>query len=314
MATRLESMLPVRLDIPERREEATLALALVIDKSGSMAGPKMELTKEAARATAEALPPADQIAVIVFDSAAQPVVRLQRAANRQRILGDIARISASGGTNILSGLREAVDELLPARARKKHIILLSDGQSPYDEIPDLIDAATAARITVSAVGVGDGADQTLLKMIATRGGGRFYHTRDPASIPRIFSRETSELGDRSIVERPTAVRVAKRVAALAGVPLEIGARAGRLRRHPAARPGRADPGDRRRRAAVRALAAGPRPGGRLDQRSRRALGGGVVALAAVREAVGAGGARDHAAARGLALPDPQRARSATSCA
>ena len=163
MATRLESMLPVRLDIPERREEATLALALVIDKSGSMAGPKMDLTKEAARATAEALPPADQIAVVVFDSAAQPVVRLQRAANRQRILGDIARITASGGTNILSGLREAVDELLPARARKKHIILLSDGQSPYDEIPDLIDAATAARITVSAVGVGDGADQTLLQ-------------------------------------------------------------------------------------------------------------------------------------------------------
>jgi uncharacterized membrane protein len=220
MATRLESMLPVRLDIPDRREEATLALALVIDKSGSMAGPKMDLTKEAARATAEALPPADQIAVIVFDSASNPVVRLQRAANRQRILGDIARISASGGTNILSGLREAVDELLPAHARKKHIILLSDGQSPYDEIPDLIDAATAARITISAVGVGDGADQTLLKMIATRGGGRFYHTRDPASIPRIFSRETSELGDRSIVERPTAVRVTKRVAALAGVPLE----------------------------------------------------------------------------------------------
>jgi len=115
---------------------------------------------------------------------------------------------------------EAVDELLPARARKKHIILLSDGQSPYDEIPDLVDAATAARITISSVGVGEGADQTLLKMVATRGGGRFYHTRDPASIPRIFSRETSELGDRSIVERPTPVHVAKRVSALAGVPLE----------------------------------------------------------------------------------------------
>ena len=74
LTTRLESMLPVRLDIPDRREEATLALALVIDRSGSMAGPKMELTKEAARATAEGLPPSDQIAVIVFDSAANPVV------------------------------------------------------------------------------------------------------------------------------------------------------------------------------------------------------------------------------------------------
>jgi Mg-chelatase subunit ChlD len=221
MQTRLESMLPVRLDQTDRREDATLALALVIDRSGSMAGAKMELTKEAARATAEALPDADQIAVIVFDTSAQAIVRLQRAANRQRILGDIARISASGGTEIYAGLREAVDELLPARARKKHVIVLSDGVSQRnEEALEMAEAAAAARITISTVGVGEGADQTVLKAMATRGGGRFYHTRDPASIPRIFSRETSELGDRSIVERPTGVRVAKRVAALAGVPLE----------------------------------------------------------------------------------------------
>jgi Ca-activated chloride channel homolog len=218
--TRLESLLPVRLDVPDRREEAPLALALVIDKSGSMGGAKMDITKQAARATAETLPPSDQIAVVVFDSQATAVVQLQRAENRQRILGDIGRIVANGGTNILAGLREAVDELLPVRARKKHIILLTDGQSPYDEIPDLVDAASAARITISTVGVGDGADQRMLEKIASRGGGRFYPVRDPASIPRIFSRETSDLGDRSIVERPTAVRVSKRIAALAGVALE----------------------------------------------------------------------------------------------
>jgi Ca-activated chloride channel homolog len=220
LGTRMASLLPLRLDIPARQEEASLALALVIDKSGSMAGEKLDLTKLAARATAEALPPADQIGVIVFDSQARPVVQLQRAANRQRIANDIGRIQASGGTNILAGLREAVDELGAATARKKHVILLSDGQSPYDEIPDLVDAARAARITISAIGVGDGADQTMLKMIAERGGGRFYQTRDPTSIPRIFSRETSALDDQLIVERPTAVRVSKRIAALRGIDVE----------------------------------------------------------------------------------------------
>ena len=218
--SRLEAILPVRLDLPEKDDEATLALALVIDKSGSMGGPKMELTKEAARATAEMMPPSDLIAVIVFDSQAAPVVRLQRAANRARILGDISRIQASGGTNILAGLREAVDELLSARARKKHVILLSDGQSGYDGISDLLETASGATITVSAVGVGEGADQTLLQMIATRGGGRFYHTRDPASIPRIFSKETSQVGRSSIVEEPTRARVHKRVEMLGGMPLE----------------------------------------------------------------------------------------------
>ncbi len=218
--TRLEALLPVLLDLPERNDEASLALALAIDRSGSMAGPKMDLTKEAARATVEMLPPSDLIAVAVFDNQASPVVHLQRASNRVHILGDIGRIQASGGTNILAGLREAFDELAPARARKKHIILLTDGQSSYDGIPELLDAAAAQRITVSAIGVGEGADQTQLKMIARRGGGRFYPTNDPASIPRIFSQETSQVSRRSIVEEPTPVKVQKRALALAGLPLE----------------------------------------------------------------------------------------------
>src|SRR6185436_11098481 len=115
----------------------------------SMTGPKMELTRQAARATAEMLPADDQIAVVAFDTQATPVVRLQRAANRLRIASDIGRIQAAGGTNILAGLREAVDQLGPARAKKKHVILLSDGQSPSDGIPELVDAASGARITVS---------------------------------------------------------------------------------------------------------------------------------------------------------------------
>jgi uncharacterized membrane protein len=218
--SRLEGLLPVRLDLTENREEATLALGLVIDKSGSMSGSKMDLTKEAARATAEMMPPSDQIAVVVFDSQALPIVRLQRAANRIRILSDIGRIQASGGTNILAGLREGVDELLAARARKKHIILLSDGQSSYDGISDLVETAAGAQITISTVGVGEGADQTLLQMIATRGGGRFYQTRDPSTIPRIFSRETSQVGRSSLVEEPTAVRVKKRGELLGGLEIE----------------------------------------------------------------------------------------------
>jgi Ca-activated chloride channel family protein len=218
--TPLAALLPVRQDPTDQRKDATLALALVIDRSGSMSGPKMDLTKEAARGTAQMLAPDDLISVIVFDSQAHPVVRLQPASNRQRILSDIAQIRASGGTNILPGLREAFDQLFAARARKKHVILLSDGQSPYEGIPELVDDAAAARITVSAVGVGEGADQTLLQMIASRGGGRFYHTRDPASIPQIFTRETAEVSRSSVIEEPTRMRASGRAEALGGLSLE----------------------------------------------------------------------------------------------
>jgi Ca-activated chloride channel family protein len=220
LGSRLAGLLPLRQDPTDERTEATLALALVIDRSGSMSGPKMDLTKDAARGTAQMLAPEDLISVVVFDSQAHAVVRLQPASNRQRILNDIAQIRASGGTNILPGLREAFDELVAARARKKHIILLSDGQSPYEGIPELIDDATSAHITVSAVGVGEGADQTLLQMIANRGGGRFYHTRDPASIPQIFTRETAEVSRSSIVEAPTRLRLSKKAEVLAGLTVE----------------------------------------------------------------------------------------------
>jgi Ca-activated chloride channel homolog len=217
--TALGGLLPLRQDPGERQEEPTLALALVIDRSGSMSGPKMDLTKEAARGTAELMKPDDLIAVVAFDSQPHTVVRMQPASNRQRILADIGGIRTGGGTNILPGLREAVDQLLAASARRKHIIVLSDGQSPVEGIAELVDEAASARVTVSAVGVGDGADVSVLQMIASRGGGRFYHSRDPASVPRIFTRETAGLSAEPAAERESRARLGRRAEALAGVDI-----------------------------------------------------------------------------------------------
>ena len=215
---RVESLLPLTYDTTEQKEEATLALGLIIDRSGSMSGPKMDLTKEAARGAAELMNAQDLITVVTFDSQAQTVVRLQPASNRQRILSDIAQVRASGGTNVLPGLQEAFDQLLAARARKKHAIVLSDGQSPAEGVRELIDEAAAAGITVSAVGVGDGADLALLQTIAARGGGRFYHTRDPASIPRIFTRETTRFSPSNLVEAPSRIRKTRPARAIEGIP------------------------------------------------------------------------------------------------
>jgi Ca-activated chloride channel homolog len=216
--TRFEALLPITYDTTEQKEEATLALGLIIDRSGSMSGPKMDLTKEAARGAAELMNAQDLITVVTFDSQAQTVVRLQPASNRQRILSDIAQVRASGGTNVLPGLQEAFDQLLAARARKKHAIVLSDGQSPAEGVRELVDEAAAAGITVSAVGVGDGADLALLQTIAARGGGRFYHTRDPSSIPRIFTRETTRLSPSNLVESPSRIRKSRPARATQGIP------------------------------------------------------------------------------------------------
>ncbi|HEY2746401.1 MAG TPA: VWA domain-containing protein [Polyangia bacterium] len=218
--SRLEKLLPVRFDTEKKRDQPGLALALVIDRSGSMTGEKLELAKDAAKATAELLGADDLIAVIAFDSQPTSIVRLQRAANRVRIGSDISRLAAGGGTNILPALKEAYDQLDPARAKLKHVILLTDGQASYDGIRELCDEMAEHKITISAVGVGAEADKTLLTMIAERGGGRFYFTQSAQNIPKIFTKETTEVARNALVEEQVGVHVQKRAELLEGVGIE----------------------------------------------------------------------------------------------
>lgn len=213
--TRIEKIMPVRFDSEKEREQPAIALALVIDRSGSMSGPKLEAAKESARATVGVLSPSDLISVVVFDNQPTTLVRLQRASNRLRISTDISRLVAGGGTNIYPALQEAYQTLQAANAKVKHVILLSDGQAPYDGIADLCQEMRAARITVSAVGIGD-ADQNLLRLIADNGEGQMYMTDDLASLPRIFMKETTEAQKSALVEDRVKALVVKNVEMIEG--------------------------------------------------------------------------------------------------
>jgi Ca-activated chloride channel homolog len=217
--TRMEQILPVRFDSEKMKDQPDVALALVIDKSGSMQGQRIEMAKESARATAEVLAPHDYLAVVAFDSEASIYVRPQRASNRMRISAEISRLTAGGGTAIYPGLKEAFEILQGLNAKVKHVILLSDGESPTEGIAELVQDMRASRITVSCVGV-QGADRNLLQQIADWGDGRVYMVEDLDALPRIFTKETKEAQKSQLVEDKVFVRVAKRVEAIEGINFE----------------------------------------------------------------------------------------------
>jgi Ca-activated chloride channel family protein len=196
----LERLLPVRMDAERRKEMPGVAMALVIDRSGSMTGLPMEMAKAACRATVETLQGDDLIEVIAFDSTPQRYVKMQPARYRSRIQNDIARIQPGGGTEIFSSLDMAYQDLSVVQARKKHVVLLTDGQAPVQGIKDLATGMLAEAITVTTVGLGEGVNQDLLRSVADAGGGRFHLVPDPNSLPKIFTRETELIAQQAAVE------------------------------------------------------------------------------------------------------------------
>lgn len=137
----------------KKRDEPGVAMVLAIDRSGSMTGIKIEMAKAAAKATADTLSGEDLLEVIAFDSAPTRVVRMTPAKHRARIQNDIARIQPGGRTEIFPALDAAYTELRVTRARKKHVILLTDGQAPSAGIRDSVQAMVAEGVTVSSVGL-----------------------------------------------------------------------------------------------------------------------------------------------------------------
>lgn len=206
--TPVEEALPVYMDLRGKEKLPSLGLILVIDKSGSMSAgadgiDKMEMAKEAAIRSTEMLNERDQVGVVVFDGEPWLVVEPQPVTNLSEIHDKIGGIYADGGTDIFPGLQMAYEQIKGLKTQRKHVILLTDGQSGRDDdYQGLLDQMTKENITVSTVAVGEDSDTILLEDIAGMGKGRYYSVIDPSSIPTVFSKETALASRTFIVEKP----------------------------------------------------------------------------------------------------------------
>lgn len=219
--TQIEEILPVRSNFEKEREKPSLAMMLVIDKSGSMGGQKIELAKDAAQAAVELLGPKDAIGVIAFDGDSYTVSELRPTSDRGAISDAISTIEASGGTNMYPAMADAYEALIGATAKLKHVILMTDGVSSPGDFQGIAGDMSASRITLSTVALGQGSSEDLLEELAQIGGGRYYFCDDPQSVPQVFAKETVEASKSAINELPFVPQLVRPTSVLDGIELDL---------------------------------------------------------------------------------------------
>jgi Ca-activated chloride channel family protein len=214
----LERTLPATV-APPRSPEGT-AVVLIIDKSSSMEGRKIELARQAAVGVVENLRPIDMVGVLIFDNTFQWQVPMRRAEDRTMIKRLISGITPDGGTQIAPALTEAYRRILPVTATYKHIVLLTDGISEEGDSMDLSREALAKRVTISTVGLGTDVNRSYLEKVATVAGGKSYFLNEPQGLEQLLLHDVQEHTGTTAVERPLSPEVKKNVEILEGVGME----------------------------------------------------------------------------------------------
>lgn len=198
--TPVEEVLPLVSRFEKEKEKPSLAMVLVIDKSGSMQGEPIALARQAAKATVELLGPRDQIAVVGFDGSAQVICEMRTGAERATVEAAIDSLEAGGGTDVYPAMVTGREMLESSASQLKHMIILSDGQTQPADHLGLTQAMADGGITVSTVALGGGAAKDLMMSIAETGKGRYYETLDPSTVPQIFTKETMQATQSAIKE------------------------------------------------------------------------------------------------------------------
>ncbi|MBU8900038.1 VWA domain-containing protein [Corallococcus sp. M34] len=185
---------------PEKLKRVPVNLALVVDRSGSMAGQKLTDAKRAAAELVRQLHPGDRLALVHYgtDVKALPSAVISEAT-RAHLLEEIAAITDQGSTNISGALTRAAEAVRPFAASYpvSRVILVSDGQ-PTEGLtttPQLLGVVRHMRdegITVSALGVGRDFNEVLMRGMAEQGGGFTGFIDDSAQLAEIFTQELEQ--------------------------------------------------------------------------------------------------------------------------
>ncbi len=172
-------------------------LCLVIDRSTSMKGARLDHVKAAAHQTVAALDPDDAMAVVAFDDRAEVIMPARTGISSTEARTRIASLRAKGGTEILRGLRLGLEQL-DAYHREgviSHLILITDGRTYGDDEECLVEAqgARLKDIGITTLGIGDDWNDSLLDQIAYRSGGTSAYIASPAQTTDVLRKRVCGL-------------------------------------------------------------------------------------------------------------------------
>ncbi len=190
----------VRPDKPVARTRAPLAVALVLDRSGSMGWDgKIENAKLGALEALKALDERDIATVVVYDTEASLLVRPTSAGERNTFSRAIARIRPGGSTALYDGVQTGAQQLRTfiREGYVPRIVLLSDGlanvgPSSTRELANLGRTLAGQEVTITTIGLGPDYNEDLMTALASESGGNAYFAKNPDSLPDIFARDMED--------------------------------------------------------------------------------------------------------------------------
>jgi len=228
----LDEVLPVSMELRQEHRKLSVAMAIALDRSGSMSAPvasgqtKMDLANLGTSAAVELLSPNDQVAIIAVDSTQHVMVEMTPVTNPAEIVAKVKRIeSMGGGIFVKEALDAAIRQLDRTQVSNRHIILFSDAadsERPGDSVEMIKRLNRQAGLTLSVIALGSETDPdaTLLKDLAAAGGGDVHFTTSPEELPRLFAMDTMKISRSTFIEDVTNVQVLPDLFGLGAMPTE----------------------------------------------------------------------------------------------